>query len=53
MNVAKIILIALILIENGFVLAKHGEPKKGKYNYLSTLLQTILLIVLLHFAGSI
>lgn len=51
MMIATIILIALMLINFGINIAKHGEDKHQKYNWWSTLIAMIINIVLLYFAG--
>lgn len=35
----------------GINLAKHGEPKDGKYNFWTTLLVVIIELVLFYYAG--
>lgn len=49
--IATIILLSLELISLGICLAKHGEPKRDKYNFWYQLISFIIVIVLLYFAG--
>lgn len=49
--IATIILLSLELISLGICLAKHGEPKRGEYNFWYQLIAFIIVIVLLYFAG--
>lgn len=49
--IATIILLALELISLGIHLAKHGEPREGKYNFWYQLIAFIVVLVLLYFAG--
>ena len=49
--IATIILLVIIVLNLGVVLAKHGEPQKGNYNFWSELIATIILMVLYYYAG--
>ena len=49
--VATIILLTLNVLGLGIVLAKHGEPKEGNYNFWTTLIVTIITITLYYYAG--
>ena len=49
--VATIIILALIFIELGASLAKHGQPKEGKWNFWYTLLADGITVFLLWKAG--
>lgn len=49
--VATIILLALILVNLGIHLAKHGEPREDKYNFWLYLIATIIELVLYYYAG--
>ena len=49
--IATIILLAIMLIDLGINLAKHGEYKDGRYNFWATLIAVVINVVLLYFAG--
>ena len=49
--IAAIILISFEILNLGIHLAKHGEPRKDKYNFWYQLISFIIAMVLLYFAG--
>lgn len=49
--VATIVLLVLLVLDLGFNLGKHGEPKDGKYNFWTTLLSVALILYLYYKAG--
>lgn len=49
--IASIILLSFIFIDLGFYLAKHGEPKTGKYNFLVALISSVIMLSLYYYAG--
>ncbi len=49
--IATIILLVINILELGIVLAKHGEPKEGNYNFWVELTAAIILMVLYYYAG--
>jgi hypothetical protein len=51
MGTPQIIVICLMAAEVGLVLAKNGEPRTGKYSFITTLIATGLNVWLLHWGG--
>ena len=51
MNIWKISILLLYAMSLGMNLAKHGEPKEGKYDFWSTLLSCAILIFMLYMGG--
>ena len=49
--VATIILLAIMFVDFGIHLAKHGEYRDDRYNAWIALIALIINIVLLYFAG--
>ena len=49
--IATIIIIILLAIDLGMSLAKHGEPKTGKYSFWVTLLAVAIQAYLYYAAG--
>ncbi len=43
--------VAVVFVGLGFVLAKHGEPKEGKYSFWNTLIADGLVLWLLIAGG--
>lgn len=48
--IAKIILLFLYIGNIGFVTAKNGEKKEGKYNIATTVASTVIMFLLYYFA---
>ncbi len=51
MKVPQIIYLALIMMDIGISLAKHGEPKNEKYNVWITLASAAIIVALLKWGG--
>lgn len=49
--IASCILLALVFMNLGIDLAKHGEPKTGKYNFGLKLISTAIELTLFYYAG--
>ena len=49
--IASCILLALVFLNLGIYLAKHGEPKTGKYNFGLQLISTAIELTLFYYAG--
>lgn len=49
--IASIIILALLGMSLGISLAKHGQPKEGKYNFWLQLFATIIELILFYSAG--
>jgi hypothetical protein len=47
----QITMAVLMLLEIGFFIAKHGEPRKGNYSVWEKLFSVALLGALLYFGG--
>ena len=46
MNLSQIILFSLLIMGLGYELAMHDKPKEGKYNFISRLLASFILLIL-------
>lgn len=46
MKISQIILFALILINLGIEMGRHGQKKEGKHNFFITLFSAIILFFL-------
>jgi hypothetical protein len=51
LGIPQIIYLILWLLGAGIAMAKHGEPKTGKYDFWTTLLSSILALGLLYWGG--
>ena len=51
MGIWEIIYLTLLMMSLGIYLAKHGEPKTGKYSFWSALISTTIQIVILYLGG--
>ena len=49
--IASCIILALVFLNLGIYLAKHGEPKTGKYNFGLQLISTAIELTLFYYAG--
>ena len=49
--IATCIILVLIFMNLGLYLAKHGEPKTGRYNFVVALISTALEVALYYYAG--
>lgn len=49
--VATIIILCLIAADLGMAATKHGESKKGKINFWTTLFIAIIELILFYYAG--
>lgn len=49
--IATIILLVLHVLDLGINLGKHGEPKKGNYNFWVSLICSAIIIYLYYKAG--
>lgn len=49
---ASIIILVLYVMNLGIHLAKHNEPKGGKYNFWNNLISTAIILYLLYCAGA-
>ena len=49
--IATLILICLMAIGLGMALAKHGEPKKERWNFWVQFIATIIEVILFYYAG--
>lgn len=49
--VATIIILCLIAADLGIAITKHGESKKGKINFWTTLFVAIIELILFYYAG--
>lgn len=47
----QIVLTALYVMSIGMHLAKHGEPRDGKYNFWTALIGAAIEFTLLYFGG--
>lgn len=43
-----ILYLALTLLAFGYTIAKHGQPKEGKYDAIASLIAVAVIITLLH-----
>lgn len=50
--IASIIILVIFAINLGVTLAKHGEPKDGKYNFWAEIISTFIMLSLLYCAGT-
>lgn len=50
--IASIIILVIFAINLGINLAKHGEPKDGKYNFWAEIISTFIMLSLLYYAGT-
>ena len=50
-GIPQIILIAWYVLSLGVTLAKHGEPRDGKYNFLTNLIITAIVFLILWWGG--
>ena len=51
MNAARIIMIVLFSMDLGINLVKHKEKKDATYNFWTSLISTIIMVVILYFGG--
>ena len=51
MNTPIIILLVLQVLSVGINMAKHGEPKTGKYNFFTSLISMAIVWTLFYYAG--
>jgi hypothetical protein len=51
MGIPQIILCALVTLNIGVALAKHGEPRTGKYGFFSSLFSAAIMFTLLIWGG--
>lgn len=51
MTICRIVFLAWLMLGLGCYLAKHGEPKTGKYDFWTALISTILQVLLLWGGG--
>ena len=49
--IATCILLAFIFMNLGLHLAKHGEPKTGRYNFVEALISAAFEVALYYYAG--
>lgn len=49
--IAVIILLVIHVLDLGFAMAKHGEPKCDTYNFWASLIATGVMLVLYYYAG--
>ena len=47
----QIIYVILTILGMGIVIAKHGSPKEGNYNFLHSLIVTAIQISILYWGG--
>lgn len=50
--IASIIILVIFAINLGITLAKHGEPKDGKYNFWTEIISIFIMLSLLYCAGT-
>jgi hypothetical protein len=51
MHTPQIIYLCLVTADLGFHIAKHGEPKDGKFSAISSLMSSAIILSLLYWGG--
>ena len=51
LGIPQLIILAIYMLDLGISLAKHGEPKKGKYSFWTTLIGSLIGLYILNCGG--